>query len=125
MEAEVVPEDWLSSMNSVDSLYSEVKFNDETKFWFLLNASMKVSDLASFSIQCCATNYKSLKTEIMDFEDGRRALFSATGSTLVIGTSLKAPTSKNYIKSPTLLVRPNALVSNGENNINTLSQQMA
>lgn len=60
-------------MKSVDNVFYNEKFNDQLKFVLLRKAAMKVSDLASSDIQICTTKYKSLKTAIIDFEDGRRA----------------------------------------------------
>lgn len=61
----------------------------------------------------------------MDFEDGRRDFCSATDYALSIGTSLQTPPYNKDSKSPRLLVRTDALISNVEKKMDTLAQQMS
>lgn len=110
--------DLLASLKSTYAFYSKNKFNDEAKFCLLRNVAMKVPNLASFSVQRCATEWESLKVVINDFEDGKRAFSSEPGSYV----PHISPTASITVNSPRILVRLDSRVANVEHNIDTLAQ---
>lgn len=93
IDAEMDPEDDSALMKSLEFFYSMVNFNEEAKLGLLSKEALNVSYLADFSIQDCATKYKSFNTAILQFQDCRTEFCSATVFNLSIGTYLKTSTS--------------------------------
>ena len=128
LQASLNHDDMEKSISRMDELFGKAKFNEEAKFAVLQRAVNEFSDLAAMALFRKADDYKTLKTIVEDFYQGKKAYLSLNRANYQAASNkVKFVDEKSAVdaKTPRIMVRPDARVQNVENKVDKLADQLA